>query len=79
MARRILEYIIEIMRMEDTLENKLKSEIYPIVVPIVIYTGVQKWKANTNFANKQYQTLNYKRYKINFEYNLIDINDYTSE
>ena len=64
MARRILEYIIEIMRMEDTLENKLKSEIYPIVVPIVIYTGVQKWKANTNFANKQYQTLNYKRYKI---------------
>lgn len=79
MTRRILEYIIEIMRMEDTLENKLKSEIYPIVVPIVIYTGVQKWRANTNFANKQYQTLNYKKYEINFEYNLVDINDYTSE
>ncbi len=79
MTRRILEYIIEIMRMEDTLENKLKSEIYPIVVPIVIYTGLQKWKANMNFANKQYQTLNYKRYEINFEYNLIDINDYTSK
>ncbi len=60
----------------------LKEEsrgIYPIVVPVVIYTGFRKWKVPTNLAEKQYQSLNYKKYEIHLEYNLITVEDYTFE
>lgn len=73
MPLRLYEYIGEIMRKE---ENK---GIYPIVVPIVIYTGFKKWKVPTDLAQKQYQSLNYKKYEINLKYNLITAEDYTFE
>lgn len=56
-----------------------KDKIYPVVVPIVIYTGFQKWNAKTNFAQKQYKSENYKKYKIDLEYNLITVQDYSFE
>lgn len=73
MPLRLYEYIGEIMRKED---NK---GIYPVIVPIVIYTGFKKWKVATNLAHKQYQSLNYKKYEINLEYNLITTEKYTFE
>lgn len=56
-----------------------KDKIYPVVVPIVIYTGFQKWKVPTSFAQKQYQSDFYKEYQINLEYNLIAVQNYTFE
>ena len=58
MPERIAEYVGEIMR------KSKKEEIYPIVVPTVIYTGFQKWNVPTNLAQKQYQSDSYKKYKI---------------
>ena len=81
MSLRIWEYVGEIIRTESiTQENYLrKDKIYPVIVPIVIYTGFQKWNAKTNFAQKQYNSENYKKYKIDLEYNLIAVQDYTFE
>ncbi len=73
MIERIGIYVQEIMRKEE------KNGLYPIVVPIVIYTGEQKWKAKTNFFDKQYSSEAYDKYKINLWYNLITIQDYTFE
>lgn len=79
MAQRNYEYMGEIVRKERILQNidSKKEIIYPIVVPIVIYTGQQKWKAKTNFADKQYTSDHYNNYKIHLKYNLIAIQDYT--
>lgn len=73
MIERIGMYVQEIMRKEE------KDGLYPIVIPIVIYTGEQKWKAKTNFLDKQYTSGEYDKYRINFWYNLITIQDYTFE
>lgn len=81
MPLRIWEYVGEIMRKESIVQKTYlrKDKVYPVVVPIIIYTGFQKWKAQTNFAQSQYQSRNYKDYEINLEYNLIAVQDYTLE
>ena len=81
MSLRIWEYVGEIIRTESiTQETYLRRDkIYPVIVPIVIYTGFQKWNAKTNFAQKQYESENYEKYKIYLEYNLIAVQDYTFE
>jgi len=74
MPYRILNYCIDIM--QEWIKSKKEKNIvyYPIIVPIVIYTGNQEWKVPVNFKDKQIGTLLFERYKINLEYNLIDIN-----
>ena len=75
MLLRIWEYIGEIIRKETIRGNS----IYPIVIPIIIYTGFQKWNLPTNFDQKQYQSKNYQDYAISLSYNLITVHDYTYE
>lgn len=56
------------------IEEKEENKRYPIVIPIVIYTGKEKWNNN----NKIYNNLKYiifKNNEINFSYNMLNIND----
>ena len=58
-------------------EEKKENKRYPIVVPIVIYIGREKWKKNNNVYNK----INYIKYdsnRINFSYNMINVNELSS-
>lgn len=62
--------IIENWQKNEKMENKR----YPIVIPIVIYIGKQIWQNN---SRKTYNKINYITYednRINFSYNIIDIN-----
>lgn len=79
MPYRILNYCIDIM--QEWIKSKRDKNIihYPIIVPIVIYTGSKKWKVPVNFKDKQISTLVFERYKINLEYNLMDINKLSKE
>jgi len=55
------------------IEEKAESKRYPIVIPIVIYVGKERWKKDNN---KSYNKINYTTYednKINFSYNIIKI------
>lgn len=55
-------------------EEKNENKRYPIVIPIVIYIGNKKWKINSyNITNKINYT-QYEKNRINFSYNVIDIN-----
>lgn len=56
---KILNYCIDIM--QERVKNNTK---YPIVIPIVIYTGEEKWKNPRNYI---------------IEYNLIEINKITKQ
>lgn len=75
-----IDYNISYKMFEDSLKIINKWNIYekkenkrnPLVIPIVIYTGKETWKNNI------YNTLNYittKNNRINFSYNIININD----
>lgn len=51
----------------------------PLIVPIVIYTGVKQWTASENFSDTQKVEEKYKEYAINLKYRLIDINKYSKK
>ena len=74
MPYRILNYCIDIMQ-EWSKKQKIKKETkYPIIVPIIIYTGIEKWRIPKNFKEKQISSCVFENYKIDLEYNLIEIN-----
>ncbi len=81
MILRIWEYVGEIIRRESIIQKTYLEEesIYPIVIPIVIYTGNKKWNAKENMKYKQYQSKIYKENEIDFQYNLIEVQKYTFE
>ncbi len=74
MPFRMLNYCLDIMQEWSRNKKIGKNTSYPIVVPIVIYTGSQKWKMPKNFREKQIGDYVFERYKIDLEYNFIDIN-----
>lgn len=79
MPYRMLNYCIDIIN-EWCQSKKLKKvKRYPIVVPIVIYTGDRKWTVPKNFKEKQISTCIFENYKINIQYNLVDINQLSDE
>ena len=74
MPYRILKYEIDII--ESTLENrkyKTKKYKYPIVIPIVLYTGKRKWNAKIDLREAQLKWKDYKVMELS-RYNILDIN-----
>lgn len=71
LPEKILNYSVDIIH-EWSKERKGKIKInYPLIVPIVIYLGEEKWKIYNNFKVRNYEN---KNDKISIEYNLININ-----
>lgn len=80
MSYRILNYCVEIMR--SVLENKEINSIgckYPVVIPIVLYTGNQKWTASIAFSENQVEEEGSDEKLIDAKYKLIDVNKYEIE
>ena len=75
MAYRMTEYSLEIIR--SRIGNKaLASEKYPRVIPVVIYTGKEKWTSKLTLGEiqEEYYIENNKN-QIQLGYNLIDIRE----
>lgn len=75
MPIRILKYELEIIRSRMDENNRLE---FPIIIPIVLYTGKQRWNAKINYSSYNSELARYRGLK-KVEYNLVDINDYTIE
>lgn len=75
MPIRILKYELEIIRSRMDENNRLE---FPIIIPIVLYTGKQRWNAKINYPSYNSELARYRGIK-KVEYNLVDINDYTIE
>ena len=56
-------------------EEKMENKRYPIVIPIVIYLGKQKWKLDCVDIYSKINYIQCEKNKINFSYNMININD----
>ena len=79
MFLRIINYCINIIY-EWSKGEKIKKEMrYPIVVPIVIYTGKESWKKQQDFEEIQAENYQYDNYKIRPKYNLIDKKKITNQ
>ena len=74
MTYRMLNYCLDIMQEWSRNKKMGKNMSYPIVVPIVIYTGSQKWKMPKKIREKRIGNYVFERYQIELEYNFIDIN-----
>ena len=77
MSFRLEEYKLEIMKSAiDKEKVKTKEYEIPTVIPIVLYTGKEKWKARRRLNKVQDERLE----KLDLQqYNLIDISKYTKE
>lgn len=79
MPYRILNYCIEIHKEEiDINKARNKDYDYPLIIPIVLYTGKSKWNVKRNFSAKIKNSNNEEKY-IEMKYELVDINNYTEE
>ena len=77
MAYRILKYelsIIDSCLSEPKVRYKNKGYIYPLIIPIVLYTGTKKWDAKLNLKEVQLQWREYAGLELS-RYNVLDIND----
>lgn len=77
MAERMQEYCMELIRNIRKESNTL-NKLYPLICPIVFYTGKKKWDAPRTISEVQerydgMKPLDYPKY------NLIDSNNYTKE
>lgn len=71
---KMFEHSLNIIK-KWNIEEKDKNKRYPIVIPIVIYTGKDTWN---NINSRIYDKLNYITYednRINFNYNMINVNN----
>ena len=77
MVYRMLEYSVEIMRqIIEGKENKRKAYKYPLIIPIVIYTGDRNWNAKLCMREVREKI---EWYEEKEEISLVDINKYTKE
>ena len=76
MPERMLEYCLQLIigKKRDIKIN----EKYPLICPIVLYTGRKKWDVPRSISEKQerYEYIKELEYP---KYNLVDINDYSIE
>lgn len=79
MPYRILNYCIEIFKQEiDMKKYRNKDYMYPLIIPIVLYTGKRKWQVQKNFSAKIKYSNNQEKY-IEMKYELVDVNDYNEQ
>ena len=86
MSVRILEYEVEILR--DIIKNKEKNKSNkknktepkenPTIIPIVLYTGEEKWNEKTYITETQIQMPGYRNKEFG-RYILVDANKYQEE
>ena len=72
-----MEYSIEIMRLIiQGKENKSKTYKYPLIIPIIIYTGDKEWDAKLSMKEIKEHV---EWYEEKEEISLVDVNKYTKE
>lgn len=71
---KMFENSINIIKRWDKEEKEINKR-YPIVIPIVIYTGKQEWNTNYYKINSKVNYIKCSKNSINFSYNTISVNN----
>lgn len=76
---RIFEYYHLILNATIDISNiKNKAYEFPVIIPILLYTGDKKWNLSPNFKNRKLDNL-YTKDILNFSYEYINIFNYSIE
>lgn len=76
MPYRILQYEIAIIKSAlDVKKLKNKSYKLPVVIPIILYIGKQRWNAN-KYLEESHEKMKGVKSSLSY-YNIVDINDFT--
>lgn len=83
---KMLEYIYLVLdswekeaEKEDPGSSSRKDFKYPPVLPIVFYDGKYSWTAEKNFFDRTFLNMAFEKYIPKFEYELINLNDFSEE
>lgn len=76
MPFRMLEYSVEITRRAMKNMKKCQEYKYPLILPIVIYTGNRKWLVPTRYSDEVVNMAEIYIKGIDIEYKVIDINEF---
>ena len=76
---RILNYCIDIMYDWSKTKKIEQEDFYPIIVPIIVYTGGERWDFLNKPKEKTVSNYVFQNYDINLKYNLIDINKFSNK
>jgi len=83
MPYRLLLYMTEIWReiVKDSDEHKVKQKDFklPVIIPIVLYNGEEKWTVPLQFNQTLARGTMFKEQALDFKYILLDVNRYTNE
>lgn len=74
---KILNYCIDIIY--EWSKSEKRGNIYPLIIPIIIYVGLNKWKRKTNENERTVSFYVQNNYDLKIEYNLIEINKYSDK
>ena len=64
---------------EEPGSSRRRDFKYPPVLPIIFYDGKDTWTAEQNFFERTYLNRAFQKYIPKFEYELINLNDYSEE
>ena len=67
------------IEMAEPGSSKRKDFKYPPVLPIIFYDGKETWTAERNFLERTYLNEVFEKYIPKFEYELVNLNDYSEE
>lgn len=76
---RMLNICVDIMQEWGKNKSIKQKTSYPLVIPIIVYTGDDKWKVPRDFREKQVDDYISEKSNIELEYNLIDTNKITKD
>ena len=83
---KMLQYIVLVLHDWEKEINKkepgssLKKDFgYPPVLPIIFYDGTDAWTAEMNFFNRTKMNTVFGKYIPKYEYELVNLNDYSEE
>ena len=75
----MLNTCVDIIYTWNVSERMKENTEYPVVIPIIIYTGKEKWDVAYDFSELQISDYIFENYKINFKYNLIETNQISTK
>lgn len=76
---RMLNYCLDIMREWTKNRKEKRVESYPVIVPILIYTGKQKWRSLKEEKGNYGEEGIFEGNNPSFEYNFVDMNKFSKQ
>ena len=76
---RMLNYCLDIMREWTKNRKEKRVESYPVIVPILIYTGKQKWRSLKEEKENYGEDCIFEGNNPSFEYNFVDMNKFSKQ